>query len=156
MELDRIDVQILNLVQQNAGLPLHDIAKKVHASVATCQRRLAQLKANGVIQREVAILDRKLVGRTLTAFVGVELERQNDALLRAFERRMQGESYVMECYEVSGTEDFLLVVCAPSMEAYHAFTRSAFSSSNNVRNFTSTFAMNCAKFETSIALEVPK
>jgi Lrp/AsnC family leucine-responsive transcriptional regulator len=41
------------------------------------------------------------------------------------------------------------------MERYHAFTREVFSSNNNVRNFKSTFAMNCSKFETRIALAEP-
>ena len=38
------------------------------------------------------------------------------------------------------------------MESYHAFTREVFSSANNVRNFKSTFAMNCSKFETRVSL----
>ena len=66
---------------------------------------------------------------------------------------MSAEANVMACYEVSGEFDFLLLVNAASMESYHAFTREVFSSNNNVRNFKSTFAMNCSKFETRIPLD---
>ncbi|CAM4018416.1 Lrp/AsnC family transcriptional regulator [Paracidovorax anthurii] len=152
MALDRLDTQILTLLQQDASLPIRVLAERVHSSPATCQRRIAQLKESGVLLREVAVVDRAKVGRALTVFVSVELDRQNDALLRAFEQRMQAEGEVMACYEVSGEFDFLLIVNAVSMERYHAFTREVFSSNNNVRNFKSMFAMNCSKFETAVPL----
>ena len=68
---------------------------------------------------------------------------------------MAAEADVTACYEVSGEFDFLLIVNSASMEAYHTLTRQVFSSNNNVRNFKSTFAMNCSKFETKLPLEEP-
>ena len=155
MPLDRLDTQILNLLQEDASLPIRTLADRVHSSPATCQRRIAQLRETGVLLKVVAIVDRLRVGRPLTVFVSVELDKQNDALLRNFERKMAAIGDVMACYEVSGEFDFLLIVNSPSMERYHAFTREVFSSNNNVRNFKSTFAMNCSKFETKIPLPVP-
>lgn len=155
MAMDRLDIHILNLLQEDATIPLRALADLVHASVATCQRRITQLKADGYLLKQVALVDRIRVGRPLTVFVSVELEKQNDALLRAFERMMQGEADVMACYEVSGEADFLLIVNSASMESYHAFTRRVFSSLNNIRNFKSNFAMNCSKFDTRIALDEP-
>jgi Lrp/AsnC family leucine-responsive transcriptional regulator len=87
--------------------------------------------------------------------VSVEMDKQNDALLRTFERRMNEEGDVMACYEVSGEFDFLLIVNSASMGNFHAFTRRVFTSMNNVRNFKSNFAMNCSKFETKIPLDDP-
>jgi len=155
MPLDRLDTQILNLLQEDASLPIRTLADRVHSSPATCQRRIAQLRESGVLLKEVAIVDRLRVGRPLTVFVSVELDKQNDALLRNFEKKMAAVDDVMACYEVSGEFDFLLIVNAASMDRYHAFTREVFSSNNNVRNFKSTFAMNCSKFETKIPLPVP-
>ena len=155
MPLDRLDTQILNLLQEDASLPIRTLADRVHSSPATCQRRIAQLRESGVLLKDVAIVDRLRVGRPLTVFVSVELDKQNDALLRNFEKKMAAAGDVMACYEVSGEFDFLLIVNSPSMEQYHAFTREVFSSNNNVRNFKSTFAMNCSKFETKIPLPVP-
>ena len=155
MSLDRLDTQILNLLQEDASLPIRTLADRVHSSPATCQRRIAQLRESGVLLKEVAIVDRLRVGRPLTVFVSVELDQQNDALLRNFEKKMAAVGDVMACYEVAGEFDFLLIVNSASMERYHAFTREVFSSNNNVRNFKSTFAMNCSKFETKIPLPVP-
>lgn len=155
MTLDKLDTQILNLLQEDASLPIRTLADRVHSSPATCQRRIVRLRESGVLLKEVAIVDRLRVGRPLTVFVSVELDKQNDALLRNFEKKMTAEGDVMACYEVSGEFDFLLIVNSSSMERYHAFTRDVFSSNNNVRNFKSTFAMNCSKFETKIPLPVP-
>lgn len=152
MELDRLDTQILNILQDDASVPLRTLAGMVHASVATCQRRIAQLRASGILIKDVALVDRVRVGRPLTAFVSVELDQQNTALLKMFESLMRGEDDVMACYEVAGEFDFMLVVTAASMEAYHEFTRRVFTSNNNVRNYKSLFAMNCAKFETKVPL----
>lgn len=153
MPLDRLDVDILNLLQHDATIPIRLLAARVHSSPATCQRRIAQLRQSGVLLKQVAIVDRLKVGRPLTVFVSVELDKQNDALLRNFEQKMAAQADVMACYEVSGEFDFMLVVNAASMAQYHAFTREVFSSNNNVRNFKSTFAMNCAKFETRVPIE---
>ena len=155
MTLDRLDIQILNLLQEDATLPIRMLADRVQSSPATCQRRIAQLRASGVVVKEVAIVDRQRVGRPLTVFVSVELDKQNDALLRNFEKKMAAQDDVMACYEVSGEFDFLLIVNSASMERYHAFTREVFSSNNNVRNFKSMFAMNCSKFETRVPLPPP-
>jgi len=152
VELDRLDIQILNLLQDDAGIPLRRIAEQVHASAATCQRSIAQLRASGVLVKEVALVDRVRVGRPLTAFVTVQLEQQNTSLLKMFESLMREEPDVMACYEVAGEFDFMLVVTAVSMEAFQAFTRRVFTSNNNVSNYKSLLAMNCAKFETKVPL----
>jgi Lrp/AsnC family leucine-responsive transcriptional regulator len=152
VELDRIDIQILNLLQEDAAIPLRRIAELVHASSATCQRRIAQLRANGILIKDVALVDRVRVGRPLTAFVTVQLEQQNTALLKMFESLMREEADVMACYEVAGEYDFMLVVTAVSMEAFQVFTRRVFTSNNNVANYKSLLAMNCAKFETKVPL----
>ena len=152
MELDRIDIQILNLLQEDATIPLRKLAEQVHASAATCQRRIAQLRAAGILIKDVSLVDRVRVGRPLTAFVTVQLEQQNTSLLKMFEALMREEPDVSACYEVAGEFDFMLVVTAPSMEAFQAFTRRVFTSTNNVSNYKSLLAMNCSKFETKVPL----
>ena len=49
MQLDKLDRDILNILQQDATLPLKELAEKVHSSVATCQRRIQLLTEKGVI-----------------------------------------------------------------------------------------------------------
>jgi Lrp/AsnC family leucine-responsive transcriptional regulator len=152
IELDRTDIQILNILQEDASTPLRELAARIHSSAATVQRRIAQLRANGVLIKDVSLVDRVRVGRPLTIFVSVELAQQNSSLLKMFELLVREEPDVMACYEVAGEYDFMLVVTAASMESFQELTRRLFTSNNNVRSFKSLFAMNCSKFETKVPL----
>ena len=151
--LDSTDKAILNLLQDDATLPLKTIAEQVHVSVATAQRRVQQLIESGVISKQVAIVDPNKVGYGLTAFVMIEMERSNTSMQHRFERLMREQTQVMSCYEVSGDFDFLLVVNAKNMSDYHQFTRDTLTYENNVRNFKSQFVMNFTKSGTKITLD---
>lgn len=151
--LDHTDRAILNLLQDDATLPLKVIAEKVHVSIATAQRRVQQLIESGVISKQVAIVDPNKVGYGLTAFVMIEMERSNTSMQHRFERLMREQTQVMSCYEISGDFDFLLVVNAKNMSDYHQFTRDTLTYENNVRNFKSQFVMNFTKSGTKITLD---
>ena len=152
MDLDKLDKQILNLLQADATLPLKELAQAVHSSVATCQRRIRRLSDNGIILKQVALVSPQAVGRGISVFVQVEMSRQNPAEQEAFERLMRREADVTGCYEISGDYDFLLLVHAYDMAHYHAFTRRVMTDTHNVRTFKSQFVMNFAKAETKIEL----
>lgn len=152
-EIDDIDKRILNLLQEDATLPLKNIAEKVHASVATCQRRIQMMTETGVITRQAVIVNPTELGFDLSAFVLIEMEKQNTALQHGFERLMNRLPNVMSCYEISGDYDFLLLVHAKNMAEYHRFTRDNLTYENNVRRFKSQFVMNFSKVGTKIQLD---
>ena len=151
--LDSTDKAILNLLQDDATLPLKTVAERVHVSVATAQRRIQALIDSGVITKQVAIVNPNKVGYGLTAVVMIEMERSNTSMQRRFERLMDAQTQVMSCYEVSGDFDFMLMVNAKNMSDYHQFTRSLLTYENNVRNFKSQFVMNFTKSGTKITLD---
>ena len=152
-EIDDIDKRILNLLQEDATLPLKNIAEKVHASVATCQRRIQMMTETGVITRQVVIVNPTELGFDLSAFVLIEMEKQKTALQQGCERLMNRLPNVMSCYEISGDYDFLLLVHAKNMAEYHRFTRDNLTYENNVRRFKSQFVMNFSKVGTKIQLD---
>ncbi len=151
--LDDTDKAILNLLQDDATLPLKTVAEYVHVSIATAQRRIQALIDSGVITKQVAIVNPNKVGYGLTAIVMIEMERSNTSMQHRFERLMNAQPQVMSCYEVSGDFDFLLMVNAKNMIDYHQFTRSLLTHENNVRNFKSQFVMNFTKSGTKIMLD---
>ncbi|MGA6101567.1 Lrp/AsnC family transcriptional regulator [Psychrobacter pocilloporae] len=151
--LDDTDKAILNLLQDDATLPLKTVAERVHVSIATAQRRIQALIDSGVITKQVAIVNPSKVGYGLTAVVMIEMERSNTSMQRRFERLMDAQTQVMSCYEVSGDFDFMLMVNAKNMSDYHQFTRSLLTYENNVRNFKSQFVMNFTKSGTKITLD---
>ena len=151
--LDNIDKAILNLLQDDATLPLKTVAERVHVSIATAQRRIQALIDSDVITKQVAIVNPDKVGYGLTAVVMIEMERSNTSMQHRFERLMDSQSRIMSCYEVSGDFDFMLMVNAKNMSDYHQFTRSLLTYENNVRNFKSQFVMNFTKSGTKVTLD---
>ena len=151
--LDNIDKAILNLLQDDATLPLKTVAERVHVSIATAQRRIQALIDSDVITKQVAIVNPDKVGYGLTAVVMIEMERSNTSMQHRFERLVDAQSRIMSCYEVSGDFDFMLMVNAKNMSDYHQFTRSLLTYENNVRNFKSQFVMNFTKSGTKITLD---
>ena len=152
LQLDKLDRQILNILQDDAAVPLAEIAERVHSSPATCQRRIRQMQADGVILKQVALVNPTAVGRSLSVFAAVSVESQNPMLLDRFVRSLDKENDVVSCYEISGDHDYLLLIHAENMAAYHQLTRRVFTSENNVRAFKSQFVMDFNKVETKIVL----
>lgn len=133
-----------------------DLAARVHVSPPTCLRRVARLRKAGLIERQVAILDRDrlahIVGPGLQALVEITLDRQDNDAMQAFEDRVVTAPEVQQCYRVSPGPDFMLVVQADDMPGYLAVAQRLFTADANVRNVKAFFAVRRAKFDPRIAL----
>ena len=156
IHLDEADLRLLDLLQEDASRSNQALAELAHLSPPTSLRRLKRLRALGVIEREVAILqpDRlaPLIGHGLTALVEITLERQGAEQLDAFEARALPEPAVQQCYRVSPGPDFVLVVFCIDMPAYLALTQRLFTSDANVRNIKAFFSVKRAKFDPRLPL----
>lgn len=149
-ELDELDKRILQQLQRDSSLTNQELAEKVHASAPTCLRRVRNLQENGVIQKQVAIVDPQKTGSTLTAIVEVILDVQTAEANTAFEKDVNGENAVLQCYRVSTGPDFILVIQVVDMPAYHELVHRLFTARKNVRNVRTFFSVNRSKFETYI------
>lgn len=150
--LDDIDRRILNALQLDASHTNAELAELVHVSQPTCLRRVKQLKEQGVIARQVAIVAPDKVGARLTAIVEITLDVQAADRMEEFERAVAGEAAVLQCYRVSPGPDFVLVVQVADMPAYHALAHRLFTTHSNVRNVKAYFSTFRSKFETRIAV----
>ncbi|MGY4315138.1 Lrp/AsnC family transcriptional regulator [Bradyrhizobium sp. JR3.5] len=115
--LDRIDIKILNELQQNASLTNVELASRVNLSPSPCLARVRTLEKLGVIDRRIAVLDPAVLGIGVTAFIQVKLERQAQPSLESFTRSIDRLSEVMECYLMTGDSDYLLRVMVSDIEA---------------------------------------
>jgi Lrp/AsnC family transcriptional regulator, leucine-responsive regulatory protein len=114
--LDRIDVKILNELQQNASLTNVELASRVNLSPSPCLARVRNLEKLGVIDRRIAVLDASVLGLGVTAFIQVKLEKQAQHSLDNFTRAIERIGQVMECYLMTGDSDYLLRVMASDIE----------------------------------------
>ena len=149
---DELDRRILTALQDNAARSNADLAALVHASQPTVLRRVKRLTENGVIARQVAILDPARVGAGLCAIVEITLDVQNSERLQEFEALVGAELAVQQCYRVSTGPDFVLILQMADMPAYHALAHRLFAGHTNVRNVRSFFSVWRSKFETRMAI----
>lgn len=156
VSIDTIDLQLLDLLQGNAGLSNLALAAKVRISAPTCLRRIKRLESAGLIERRIAILNPEHIATTvgfgLTAIVEITLDRQDAQALEQFESRVAPEACVQQCYRVSPGPDFVLVVHAPNMPGYLALTQRLFTSDGNVRNTKAFFSIKRSKFGAELPL----
>ncbi len=152
-ELDDIDRRLLGLLQADASRSNLELAAAAHVSPATCLRRVKRLVDSGVIERRVALLSPERLGAGLTALVEITLDRQGEEHVASFEARAVAESQVQQCYRVSPGPDFVLVVWAIDMPAYHQLVQRLFTQDANVRNVKAYFSVKRAKFEPAIGLD---
>jgi len=150
--LDPTDRRLLDLLQADASVSNLELAAAAHTSPATALRRVRRLEEAGVIERRIAILSAEHLGHGLTALVEITLDRQGAEHLGAFETRAVGDPAVQQCYRVSPGPDFMLVVHATDMPAYHALVQRLFTQDANVRNVKAFFSVRRAKFDPRIAL----
>ncbi|MBY0573849.1 MAG: Lrp/AsnC family transcriptional regulator [Undibacterium sp.] len=146
--LDELDKRILNSLQSDATLSNQALAARVHASPPTCLRRVNRLVEEGIIVKQVAILNPEFIGMGLTAIVEISLDHQGSEKLIEFERLANKESAVQQCYRVSPGPDFILIIMVADMAAYHTLAHRLFATQSNVRNVRCFFSVLCSKFET--------
>lgn len=153
VELDPIDRKILDVLQQDNQITNIELAARVGLSPPPCLRRVRRLRETGVIERDVSIIDPARIGQQIIAFVGVELDRQREDVLGAFERKMAAEAEVQQCYFVSGEIDYLLVVTAKDMDSYNEFARRVLANEHNIKRFRTSFTLSRVKYATRVPLE---
>lgn len=151
-QLDEIDIAILRALQEDARLTTRQLAEKVHRSPTPVFERLRRLESQGYIKRYVALLDADKLGKGFVVFCQVKLRQINREIARDFVERIQPLSEVTECYNVSGSFDFLLKVYARSMRDYQEFVLNKLGAFESLGSIESSFVMSEAKNEPSVPL----
>ena len=152
IELDDLDRRILTQIQDDAALSNQALALRVHASAATCLRRVKRLHDVGVIHKQVALLAPEKIAAGLSAIVEISLDRQASEDFASFEKAVQNVVEVLQCYRVAPGPDFVLMLQVSDMPHYHRLAHQLFTSNANVRNVRAFFVTHRSKFETRIAV----
>lgn len=118
MELSPTERKVLRLLQGDGRMSNVELAEQVGLSESPCLRRVKQLEQSGVIKGYAALVDQRLLGLEVTAFVLVTMEKQPDAATEAFIAAVQAEEHIVECYATSGSHDYLMKVVARNIDHF--------------------------------------
>ena len=121
---DQIDIQILNLLKENARMKASSISQKVGLSVSSVTERIRKLENGGIIHAYTVVVDQKKIGNDVTALMEVSLEHPK--FYDAFTEMIQKNRSVVSCYYISGDFDFMLKIVSPSekLEEIHRCIKS--------------------------------
>ena len=149
--MDKFDIKILKLLQENANISVNEISKLVGLSVTPCWRRINILEEKGVISKRVTLLDRYKLNLGLTVIVNIRTNRHDQEWFEEFSLLINEIPEVIEFYRMSGEIDYLLRVVVPSIDAYDAIYKKIIKI-NGLSDVSSSFAMEQIKSTTTLPL----
>ncbi|MDB2654635.1 Lrp/AsnC family transcriptional regulator [Luminiphilus sp.] len=149
--MDAMDKAILRLVQTDTTLSLDDIAVRVGTSRTPVWNRLKRLRDDGVIAREVAILDPAALGLDTCFFVLVKTSEHDAAWQDHFLAAVNQRQEVIEAHRLAGEVDYILKVRVPNAQAYDQFYQGLISDVK-VFNVTALLSMEELKSTTALPL----
>jgi len=148
--LDPFDRALLDLVQRDNQLTHAVLGEQVGLSASAVRRRLKVLRDTGVISRDVSILAPGQAGVTLitTLSFGEESVEAYDA----FDQQILDTPEILQGYAVAGTDDYVLIITAPSLSWYEDWAKAAFMSNPAIRRYDTRVVWSCKKFDTAVTL----
>ncbi|MBB6253858.1 Lrp/AsnC ligand binding domain-containing protein [Nitrospirillum iridis] len=152
-QLDRIDLNILRILQEDGRLSNVELSRRVNLSPTPCLERVRRLERDGYIQGYAARLDPERLGRSLMAFIEVRLDRTSPDVFQLFADAVARMDEIQECHMVAGGFDYLIKVRVADMAAYRAFLGDKLSSIQGVAQ-THTY-MVMEEVKSTAAIPVP-
>ena len=144
--MDKIDYRLISLLQEDARMPLKQLAEKVFLSSPATAARIERLEKSGIISGYSVKVDHKMLGYPITAFINLEVQPSQKAVFYPFIKKHPN---VLECNCVTGHYSMLIKVAFESTEALDIFI-------GQLQTFGSTqtqIVFSTAKLETSVDLE---
>lgn len=156
MHLDRIDLQLLDLLQREGRISNADLAERVSLSASACLRRVQRLEADGLIAGYRAVLDVHKLGYGLQAFVRLQLARHDAASIESFVARVADWDEVIACHALTGDMDYLLHVLVQDLEHFSRFLLDRVLRPGDVADVNSSFVLRQVKGGGLLPLPLPR
>ncbi len=139
--MDRIDRQILALLQQDGRMTVTDLAARVRLSVSPCHRRVRELERSGAIRGYRALIDPAAVGLTFEALVFVTMKQEDRDTLLGFEAALAEVPNVVHAQRLFGDPDYLLRVLTADLSGYQRLEDDTLAALPGILRLNSTLVM---------------
>jgi len=151
VRLDRMDKEILLLLQKDARLTHQEIADRIGSSATSVWRRIQNLEARGVIRSRVALVERHSIGLDVCVICNVKLSHHSDETRLEFESFIASLAEITECYAVSGSHDYSLKIVVKDVAAYERLLTRQLLNHPLVDSAASSFTLREVKYQTSLS-----
>lgn len=153
VEADRIDYQILKILQENGRITNLQLSNEIGLSPAPTLERVRKLENAGFIKSYHALVDEELLGLGIKTFVQVSLDFHKSNTIQTFIDEIRNIKEITECHHVTGQCDFLLKVYVKDIKSYERLIMDKISKISVVKTFHTMMILSTSKKEPAIPLE---
>lgn len=150
--LDDHDRRLLTLLQRDTTVTAEMLGSDLGLSASTVQRRIKRLRATGVIEREVAIINTDAVGKRMTFIVGVKVDFGQKAGVDALQKTLLADPRTQQAYYVTGEVDLILTVVVQDMQDYDNYSKTLLLASPAMLRFQSNVVIEGLRIGLAIPL----
>lgn len=151
-QIDDTDRRILRLLQKDATLSTQVLAEKAGLSSSPAWRRVRRLIEDGVIEKQVVLVNHSQAGLHAMAYVQVSLLDHTEESISRFDRFVQTEDQIIECATITGTSDYQLKVVAADPEGLEHFIMRRMLALGIIRSTVTHFILRQTKYTTAMPL----
>jgi Lrp/AsnC family transcriptional regulator, leucine-responsive regulatory protein len=139
--IDELDEAILRHLERHGRATNYEVGEAAGLSASAASRRIQALEAAGVIRGFRAQIDDRLLGKRMTVFIRVTLERQSAPVLAAFETAVRRSKGILSCHLMAGQYDYMLVVRVAGIDDYGRLHQNQLSRLPGVVRLETSFAL---------------
>ena len=118
LNLDKLDLQIISAMMEDAGISYADLGKNLSVSGGTIHVRIKKLQESGIVKGTRLNVELKELGYDITAFVGIYLEKSSlyDTVAKELQRIPE---IVRLNYTTGNYSMFIEIVCRDITQLRH-------------------------------------
>lgn len=154
-ELDRVDRQLLALLQADGRLTVAELARNVHLTLTPCIERVRRLERDGFIEGYFARLSPSRLGQSMLAFTEVTLDHTTLDVFERFKAAIMPVDEIVECHMVAGGFDYLLKTRVRDLDEYRRVLGDRIVAVRGVRQIQTYFVMEEVKSTHALRIAEP-
>ena len=139
--LDDLDAAILRHLARHGRATNYEVGDAVGLSASAASRRIQALEASGAIRGYRAQIDDRFLGKRMTVYIRVTLERQSATVLSAFEFAVRNCKGIVNCHLMAGQYDYMLVARVADIDDYGHLHQNELSRLPGVVRLETSFAL---------------
>jgi len=139
--LDELDATILRFLERHGRATNFEVGEAVGLSASAASRRIQALETSGAIRGYRALIDDRLLGKRMTVFIRVTLERQSAPVLQAFDAAIRRCKGIVSCHLLAGQYDYLITARVADIDDYGRLHHNEISRLPGVIRLETSFAL---------------
>lgn len=150
-KIDKIDLEILKILQNDSSRSLDSISDEVGVSLNTCWRRISRMESKAIIERRVALIDNEKIGLPLTVFVFISTDNHSKEWTQMLSNAVVSINEIVEFYRLAGDTDYILKMMVRNVDHYDRVYKQLIKLVK-ISDVSASFAMEKIKFTTELPI----